>query len=252
MRELLHNNLQKAILNLEKTSKLENKSVSINLENKTNLEIEDKEYEYKQFLQTLEEDREIRFFKDILYVFLSNETKEVVEEGINLYNDLIEITRKKENIDFKLKRYASDLVKLWNKKHKTNICSVRFCTKSSLNNQDSEQSVLVSVKRSYSIKSKELLEMKEDIGDVFDEVFDVTEKYVIKKEKLCKQLLFDLIIKHFGEKSINYFFDIEQNVTVKNFKILDELLESDKVSFELKDKLNKVCTKSNPSITYPR
>ena len=214
-----------------------------------------REDEYRQFLETIEEDKEVRFIKGMLYVFLSNESKEIVEEGMSLYNKLSEITRKKEDIDLKLKKYASKLIHYWNKKNKTDVSSVRFCPNSAptlSSNEKINQSILVSTKKSYTVNVDDLLLLKDEIGNKFNDIFKIEETLVLKKEELCRKILFELIFKTFGELGLKYFFDIKQSIIVKDAKKFDELLESDHYSNDLKRRLNKACVKSNPSITYPR
>lgn len=205
-----------------------------------------KEEEYAQFINSLYQN--VQLIKGILYIFPTEKTKSKINFGLSLAHKILSLNRKKEIIDLELKKYGAEIIKLWNKANPANsmqVSSIRMVS-------DEDQSILISVKNSYNIKTDALISLKEEIGSDFDDMFDVSETLVLKKEEVPKQLLLSLLVKSFGDKALSFFFDKKIDLKMKDPKKYERFLSSDLVSENLKNRLKFACSKSSPAICYPK
>jgi len=210
------------------------------------------EKEYEKFTQSVEanDKKDVQFIKNILNVFVSDELRDQVIKSVKIASRITALTYEKNNIEKKLVNCGSKAIDFWNAKYPVPSMltkSIRYVVADNVDN-----SVMVTMRSSYPIKSDLVLELKKELGETYDKIFAEEEICVLKNDQ--KDVLFKLLEKIMGKAAQikEFFFDTKVSVTLKSSTELEKFYASKDISDDLKNRMRMACTKQKtPSISYP-
>jgi len=208
---------------------------------------------YQDFLASLSNNKlNARVLDGILHVFAGGKLRDKLVKALDLSSQILKLTRELSQVEKELRQYGIDFITNWKKANPVaDVCSTRMVP----NHTDNDYSVLVSVRQAFSVDDAAILALKSEIeavkndsGNLYSQMFEEKTTFTVKNGPL-KDMLFDIIRQHLGEKAVDTLFDKETKVKVFGDKY-EKLLEV--LPQELRTKVSLVVNKAAPAIKYPK